>query len=85
MLKGVNFNMEKIFIIDIGIIVCKVIVFDLEGNILVKVNREYFIYIFQIEWVEQDFFDWWNEVVEGIKEVVQVVGVDGIVVIGFLL
>lgn len=85
MLKGVNFNMEKIFIIDIGIIVCKVIVFDLEGNILVKVNREYFIYILQIEWVEQDFFDWWNEVVEGIKEVVQAVGVDGIVVIGFLL
>ncbi len=82
MLKGANLNMEKILTIDIGTTACKVIVFDLEGNILAKANREYPTYTPQIEWAEQDPLDWWNEAVEGIKEVAQAAGADGIVAIG---
>jgi len=74
--------MEKILTIDIGTTACKVILFDLEGNILAKSNREYPTYTPQIEWAEQDPLDWWKEALEGIREVVQAAGAEGILAIG---
>ncbi|WAM34116.1 FGGY family carbohydrate kinase [Caldicellulosiruptor morganii] len=55
--------MDKILTIDIGTTACKVIVFDLQGNILAKSNREYPTYTPQIEWAEQVWNDLWGECV----------------------
>ncbi|AZT89481.1 xylulokinase [Caldicellulosiruptor changbaiensis] len=74
--------MSKILTIDIGTTACKVIVFDLQGNILAKSNREYPTYTPQIEWAEQDPNDWWSECVSGIKECLQQTDGSSIVAIG---
>lgn len=74
--------MSKILTIDIGTTACKTIIFDLEGNILAKSNREYPTYTPQIEWAEQDPNDWWAECVNGIRQCLQTVDGDDIIAIG---
>ena len=55
--------------IDIGTSACKVAVFDENGTVLAQSNQPYNVYYPNPGWAEQDADEWWNAIVDGIKDV----------------
>jgi xylulokinase len=55
--------------IDLGTSACKLLLVDESGRIWRTTSREYPIYFPQPGWSEQNPTDWWNAVVDGIREV----------------
>ena len=73
--------------IDIGTSACKIAVFDKVGKVVSQANKPYKVYYPQNGYVEQNPNEWWEAIVEGIKEVlfrdnidakdIKGIGVDG--------
>lgn len=68
--------MAQLLGIDIGTSACKVAVFDESGKVLAQSNQPYLVYYPNSGWAEQDPDEWWNAIVEGIKDVLSAEGVD---------
>lgn len=79
---------ELLLAIDQGTSGCKMTIFDVEGNVIADTTRTYETYYPHEDWVEQDCEQWWNVIVDGIKEMliekeidasaIKGIGVDGI-------
>ncbi len=54
--------------IDVGTSSVKVVVFDQEGNVVQAVQKEYATFHPFPGWVEQDPYEWWNAVVQCLRE-----------------
>ncbi len=73
--------------IDIGTSACKIAVFNKSGQVLAQANKPYKVYYPKKGYVEQDPVEWWDAIVEGLKEVlsndnveasaIKGIGVDG--------
>lgn len=68
--------------IDIGTSACKVAVFEKSGKVVAQTNRPYKLYYPNPGWVEQNPEEWWQAIVEGIKEILMEVSADDIAGIG---
>lgn len=68
--------MAQLLGIDIGTSACKVAVFSEDGTVLAQSNKPYEVYYPKAGWVEQDPDEWWNAIVEGIKDVLAQKGVE---------
>lgn len=68
--------------IDIGTSACKVAVFEKSGKVIAQTNKPYKLYYPNPGWVEQDPDEWWNAIVDGIKEILKTVSADDIAGIG---
>lgn len=62
--------------IDLGTSSVKLIIMDQNGNILESVSRNYDIIYPKTGWAEQNPEDWWNSIVEGIRELINNCNVD---------
>lgn len=60
--------MRYVIGIDLGTSAVKLLLMDEEGKILKIVSREYPLYFPKPNWSEQNPADWWNAVVDGMKE-----------------
>lgn len=73
--------------IDIGTSACKIAVFDKAGQVVSQANKPYKVYYPKNGYVEQNPNEWWEAIVDGIKEVlsrddidakdIKGIGVDG--------
>ena len=54
--------------IDIGTSACKVAVFDTNGEVLAQANKPYKVYYPNPGWAEQDAGEWWEAIVDGIRD-----------------
>ncbi|MBQ3794417.1 MAG: xylulokinase [Lachnospiraceae bacterium] len=73
--------------IDIGTSACKVAVFDTNGNVIAQTNKPYKVYYPNSGWAEQDPEEWWQAIVDAIREILDAktfdpnqiagIGVDG--------
>ncbi|MCR5053800.1 MAG: xylulokinase, partial [Lachnospiraceae bacterium] len=73
--------------IDIGTSACKIAAFSKDGKAVAQSNVAYQVYYPNKGWAEQDADEWWNAIVQGIKEVlsdekvdpscIKGIGVDG--------
>jgi len=61
--------------VDLGTSACKTVIFSLEGRKVSESQREYPVYHPQPTWAEQKPMDWWNAVVETIRESLKKAGV----------
>ena len=66
--------------VDLGTSAVKLILMDKEGNVVKTVSREYPLYFPKPGWSEQNPSDWYENAVEGIKELTD--GVDAAQVAG---
>ncbi|MCD6569927.1 MAG: FGGY-family carbohydrate kinase [Deltaproteobacteria bacterium] len=62
--------------IDLGTTACKTGIFDTNGNRVALASKEYPLYTPYPSYAEQDAEDWWNAVVETLKEVLDASGID---------
>jgi len=62
--------------IDLGTTACKTGIFDANGNRVALASKEYPLYTPYPSYVEQDTEDWWNAVVETLKEVLDASRID---------
>lgn len=62
--------------IDLGTTACKTGIFDTNGNRVALASKEYPLYTPYPSYVEQDTEDWWNAVVETLKEVLDTSRID---------
>ena len=69
--------MEYLLGIDIGTSGCKSILIDNGGSIAGSVVKEYKLYTPKAGWSEQNPEDWWNAVIEGIRELFGMTGISG--------
>lgn len=63
--------MAQLLGIDIGTSACKVAVFTEDGTVLAQSNQPYKVYYPQSGWAEQDPDEWWNAIVDGVKDVLE--------------
>jgi xylulokinase len=63
--------------IDLGTSACKTVIFDVDGKKVSMAQREYPVYHPQPTWAEQKPQDWWNAVVETVRESIKKAGVRG--------
>lgn len=73
--------------IDIGTSACKIAIFNKSGQVLAQTNKPYPVYYPKKGYVEQNPNEWWDAIVEGLKEVtshkdidpsdIRGIGVDG--------
>lgn len=68
--------------IDLGTSSLKLLLVDEEGAIVNTVSKEYAVYFPHPGWSEQHPEDWWNALISGIKELVQIVPAEQIAGIG---
>lgn len=68
-------SMAQLLGIDIGTSACKVAAFTEDGTVLAQSNKPYKVYYPQAGWAEQDPDEWWEAIVEGVKEVLAHPGV----------
>lgn len=78
---------DLILAIDQGTSGCKMIIFDIDGNVISECTKTYQTYYPDENYVEQDCNEWWNVIVDGIKEMlikdkinpkkIKSIGVDG--------
>jgi len=61
--------------IDIGTTATKIILIDLEGNIVASITRPANLHSPNPSWAEEDALEWWNNVCLGIPECLQSAGV----------
>ncbi len=73
---------ELLLGIDIGTSACKVAVFDRLGKVVAQTNKPYKLYYPNPGWVEQNPDEWWDAIVNGIKEILDVVSANDIAGIG---
>lgn len=79
---------DLLLAIDQGTSGCKMTVFDIDGNVIADTTRSYETFYPHEDWVEQDCEQWWNVIVDGIRDMVSEnkfkpeqikgIGVDGI-------
>ena len=82
-MERLNRIMAKLLLgIDIGTSACKVAVFEKSGKVIAQTNKPYKLYYPNPGWVEQDPDEWWNAIVDGIKEILKTVSADDIAGIG---
>ena len=62
--------MAQLLGIDIGTSACKVAVFSEDGTVLASSNKPYKVMYPNPGWVEQDADEWWNAIINAIREVV---------------
>lgn len=62
---------DLLLAIDQGTSGCKMTIFDVEGRVIASTTKSYPTYYPQEGYVEQDPLDWWNSVIQGIKEMLQ--------------
>lgn len=82
-MERLNRIMAKLLLgIDIGTSACKVAVFEKSGKVIAHTNKPYKLYYPNPGWVEQNPDEWWNAIVDGIKEILKTVSADDIAGIG---
>lgn len=82
-MERLNRIMAKLLLgIDIGTSACKVAVFEKSGKVIAQTNKAYKLYYPNPGWVEQNPDEWWNAIVDGIKEILKTVSADDIAGIG---
>ena len=82
-MERLNRIMAKLLLgIDIGTSACKVAVFEKSGKVIAQTNKPYKLYYPNPGWVEQNPDEWWNAIVDGIKEILKTVSADDIAGIG---
>jgi len=82
-MERLNRIMAKLLLgIDIGTSACKVAVFEKSGKVIAQKNKPYKLYYPNPGWVEQNPDEWWNAIVDGIKEILKTVSADDIAGIG---
>ncbi len=82
-MERLNRIMAKLLLgIDIGTSACKVAVFEKSGKVIAQTNKPYKLYYPNPGWVEQDPDEWWNAIVDRIKEILKTVSADDIAGIG---
>ncbi|MFW6365169.1 MAG: xylulokinase [Spirochaetota bacterium] len=69
--------------IDLGTSSVKLLLMAENGSILDSISREYPVRYYNDNWAEQNADDWWNAVVEGIREIVKKNGKDAVRAISF--
>jgi xylulokinase len=63
--------------IDLGTSACKTVIFNIDGKKVSMAQREYPVYHPQPTWAEQKPLDWWNAVVETVKESIKKASIRG--------
>lgn len=67
---------DLLLAIDQGTSGCKLTLFDIEGSVVSCVNKTYDTFYPQDNYVEQDCNTWWDVILEGIKEMIQIDHID---------
>ncbi len=62
--------------IDIGTSACKVAVFNEDGKALAQTNKPYKVYYPSKGYAEQDADEWWQAIVDGIRELLTMPGIE---------
>ncbi len=62
--------------IDIGTSSCKVVIFDIEGNVIASSSKNYEVYYPAEGFAEQDPNEWWQATCNAIREVIEISKVD---------
>ena len=62
--------------IDIGTSACKVVIFDVDGNVIASSNKAYNVYYPAEGYAEQDPNEWWQATCSAIKEAILLGKVD---------
>ncbi len=75
--------MEKLLLgIDIGTSACKVSAFDVQGKVIASASGKYEVFQPHKGWAEQNPLDWWNAIVDSIRQILLTVSADNIAAIG---
>ena len=74
--------MKYIIGLDIGTSGAKCILIDTNGTVVASATKGYPLYTPRPGWAEQDPEDWWQAVVEGLKDILSTAEIDAADIVG---